>query len=85
MSSDRGCSARARSSLGAVTPLAGFGATAAQSLLFVDGSLNKITFIPGVKVNLIGKMVLSLNALVTMTNNGLHAKVTPVAGLNLTK
>jgi hypothetical protein len=71
--------------LGAVTPVAGIGATAAQALVFADGSLNKYTFIPGMKVNLIGKMVLSLNALVTMSNNGLHAKVTPVAGLNLTK
>jgi hypothetical protein len=37
------------------------------------------------KVKLIGKMVLSLSALVTMSTNGLHATVTPVAGLNLTK
>ena len=37
------------------------------------------------KVNIIGKLVLSLNALVTMQNNGLHSKVTPVVGLNLTK
>ena len=36
------------------------------------------------KVNIKGKMVLSLNALVTIKNNGLHSKVTPVAGLNLT-
>jgi hypothetical protein len=71
--------------LGAVTPVAGIAATAAQALIFTDGSLNKYTFIPGMKVNLIGKMVLSLNAIVTMSNNGLHAKVTPVAGLNLTK
>jgi hypothetical protein len=60
-------------------------AAAAQSLIFADGSLDKITFIPGMKVNLIGKMVLSLNALVTMKNNGLHSTVTPVAGINLTK
>lgn len=69
----------------AVTPIGGIGATAAQSLIFADGSLDKITLIPGMKVNLIGKMVLSLNALVTMKNNGLHSKVTPVAGINLTK
>jgi len=71
--------------LGSVSPLTGSGATSAQSLLFVDGSLNKLTFIPGMKVNLIGKMVLSLSALVTMSTNGMHATVTPVAGLNLTK
>jgi hypothetical protein len=70
--------------LGAVPVVPGSGATSAQSLVFLDGSINKITLIPGLKVNLIGKMVLSLNALVTLTNNGLHSKVTPVAGLNLT-
>ena len=70
--------------LGSVPTLAGSGATSAQSLLFLDRSINKITFIPGMKVNIKGKMVLSLNALVTIKNNGLHSKVTPVAGLNLT-
>jgi hypothetical protein len=71
--------------LGAVTPVGGLGVSSAQALVFTDGSLNKVTFIPGMKVNLIGKLVLSLNALVTMNNNGLHSKITPVAGLNLTK
>jgi hypothetical protein len=70
--------------LGSVPTVAGSGATSAQSLLFLDRSINKITFIPGMKVNIKGKMVLSLNALVTIKNNGLHSKVTPVAGLNLT-
>jgi hypothetical protein len=67
---------------GSVQPVNG--ATSAQSLLFLDRSINKILFIPGMKVNLKGKMVLSLNALVTMKNNGLHSKITPVAGINLT-
>ena len=70
--------------LGAVPVVAGSGATAAQSLVFLDGSINKMLLIPGMKVNLIKKMVLSLNALVTLKNNGLHSKVTPVAGINLT-
>lgn len=70
--------------LGAVPTIAGSGATSAQSLLFLDRSINKLLFIPGMKVNLKGKMVLSLNALVTMKNNGLHSKITPVAGINLT-
>jgi hypothetical protein len=39
--------------------------------------------VPGIKVNLKGKLLLSLNALVTVKNNGLHSKVTPVVGLNL--
>ena len=71
--------------LGAVPVLPGSGATSAESLVFLDGSINKITLIPGMKANLIGKLVLSLNALVTMQNNGLHSKITPVVGLNLTK
>jgi hypothetical protein len=70
--------------LGAVPVVPGSGATSAQSLVFLDGSINKIVFIPGMKVNLIGKMVLSLNAIVTLKNHGLHSKITPVAGLNLT-
>jgi hypothetical protein len=70
--------------LSPVTPIAGAGITAAQALVFQDGSIDKLIFIPGLKVNLKGKFVLSLNALVTMKNNGLHSKVTPVAGINLT-
>jgi hypothetical protein len=65
-------------------PLGGLGLTQTQSLLLGDGSINKAVLIPGLKVNLKGKMVLSLNALITMKNNGLHSKVTPVAGINLT-
>jgi len=70
--------------LGAVPVVAGSGATSAQSLVFLDGSINKMLLIPGMKVNLIKKLVLSLNALVTLKNNGLHSKITPVAGINLT-
>ncbi len=68
---------------GAVSVVPGSGATSAESLVFGDGSINKILLIPGLKVNLIKKMVLSLNALVTLKNNGLHSKVTPVVGLNM--
>jgi hypothetical protein len=70
--------------LGPVAPAPGLGITAAQSLVYQDGSTNKATLIPGLKVNLKGKLVLSLNALVTLRNNGLHGKIAPVAGLNLT-
>ena len=48
-----------------------------------DG-ISKALLVPGLKVNLKGKLVLSLNALITITNNGLHSKVTPVVGINLT-
>jgi hypothetical protein len=71
--------------LGAVTPVTGVpGIASTQSLTFLDQGINKAFLVPGLKVNLKAKIVLSLNALITMTNNGLHSKVTPVAGINLT-
>jgi hypothetical protein len=60
------------------------GASAAQSLVALPNGVTKLLLVPGMKVNVKGKMLLSLNALVTMKNNGLHATVTPVAGINLT-
>ena len=35
------------------------------------------------KVNLKGKMLLSLNALIALRDGGLHTRVTPVAGIDL--
>lgn len=55
-----------------------------QSLVVLPEGILKGLMIPGIKVNLKGKLLLSLNAIVTMKNNGLHSKVTPVVGLNLT-
>jgi hypothetical protein len=40
--------------------------------------------VPGLKLNLKSKLVLSANALVTLKDDGLHARVTPMAGLDLT-
>jgi len=70
---------------GPVTPTTGAsGITSAQSLVATSDGISKALLVPGVKVNLIGKLVLSLNAIVTLKNNGLHSKVTPVVGINLT-
>jgi hypothetical protein len=55
-----------------------------QSLVVLPEGILKGLLIPGIKVNLKGKLLLSLNAIVTMKNNGLHSRVTPVVGLNLT-
>jgi hypothetical protein len=60
------------------------GVTSIQSLTALSEGINKALLVPGLKVNLKGKMLLSLNALMTLKNNGLHATVTPVVGLNLT-
>jgi hypothetical protein len=39
---------------------------------------------PGVKVNLKGKLLVSLNAIVALHDSGLHSRVTPFAGIDLT-
>ena len=59
------------------------GITSIQSLVVLPEGILKGILVPGIKVNLKGKLLLSLNALVTVKNNGLHSKVTPVVGLNL--
>jgi hypothetical protein len=67
------------------TPAANaLGITSVQSLAALGDGIHKALLAPGVKVNLKGKMLLSLNAIMTMKNNGLRATVTPVVGLNLT-
>ena len=85
----RRCSARTdvgRVGLGADVPgPSGSGITSTQSLVALGDGISKLLVIPGLKVNLKGKMLLSLNAIVTIKNNGLHATITPVAGINLTK
>ena len=60
------------------------GISAVQSLVVLPEGILKGLLVPGIKVNLKGKLLLSLNAIVTMKNNGLHSRVTPVVGLNLT-
>jgi hypothetical protein len=60
------------------------GVTSVQSMIALREGIRKALLVPGLKVNLKGKMLLSLNAIITMKNNGLHARVTPVVGINLT-
>ena len=58
--------------------------TSATSMVALPDGISKSLLAPGMKVNLKGKLLLNLSALITLQNNGLHAKVTPVAGINLT-
>jgi hypothetical protein len=60
------------------------GGNSAQSLVALPDSIRKLALAPGLKVNLKGKMLLSLNALVALSDTGLHARVIPVAGIDLT-
>jgi hypothetical protein len=60
------------------------GATSSGSLVALPQGLSRISLAPGLKVNLKGKLLLSVNALVALKDSGLHARVTPVAGIDLT-
>jgi hypothetical protein len=61
------------------------GVSAAQALVGTADGIRKALLVPGLKVNLKAKLLLTLNAIITVENNGLHSKVTPVVGLSLTK
>jgi hypothetical protein len=60
------------------------GATTSASLVALPEGIQRVSLAPGLKVNLKGKMLLSLSALVSLKNDGLHARVTPMAGIDLT-
>lgn len=60
------------------------GVSSATSMVALSDGISKALIIPGLKANLKGKLLLSLSAIITLQNNGLHSKVTPVAGINLT-
>ena len=55
-----------------------------QALVALPDGLTRLSLAPGAKINLKGKMLLSINALVALHDTGLHAPITPVAGLELT-
>ena len=60
------------------------GVTSVESLVALDKGISKLTLAPGVKLNLKGNFLLSLNALATLRDNGLHDKFIPVVGLDWT-
>ena len=60
------------------------GATSSASLVALPEGITRVSVAPGLKVNLKGKMLLSLSALVSLKNDGLHARVTPMAGIDVT-
>jgi hypothetical protein len=60
------------------------GVSSATSMAALAQGISQALLVPGLKANLKGKLLLSLSAIITMHNNGLHSTVTPVAGINLT-
>jgi len=61
------------------------GVTSFDSMVALPEGIRKLNLVPGLKLNLKGNMVLSLNAIVSLQDNGLHARFTPVVGIDLTK
>jgi hypothetical protein len=65
-------------------PSAPAGATSSQSAVSLPEGIRRVELAPGMKVNLKGKLLLSLNALIALQDGGLHARITPMAGIDLT-
>jgi hypothetical protein len=60
------------------------GATSSSSLVALPEGIQKLSLAPGLKANIKGKLLLSVNALIALHDTGLHATVTPTAGIELT-
>jgi hypothetical protein len=50
----------------------------------LNEGIRKLTFVPGLKLNIKGSLLLSLNVLTALTDDSLHARIAPVVGLDLT-
>ena len=59
------------------------GVISSESLVALPEGISKLTLAPGMKVNLKSKLILSVNVLIALHDTGLHARVTPVAGIEL--
>ncbi|MPY91468.1 MAG: hypothetical protein GEU99_26610 [Luteitalea sp.] len=60
------------------------GVTSFESLVALPEGIRKLTLVPGLKWNIKGNLLFSLNALIPVDDQGLHDLFTPVVGLDLT-
>jgi hypothetical protein len=60
------------------------GIASSSSLVALPEGISKLSLAPGLKANIKAKLLFSVNALIALHDNGLHATVTPMAGLDLT-
>ena len=67
-----------------VPPPNASGVTSFESAVALPEGIQKITLVPGLKANLKGNLLLSLNVLSALKDTGLHATFIPVVGLDLT-
>jgi hypothetical protein len=58
--------------------------TGFSALAATEAGVRKITLAPGLKWNVKGQVLLSLNALIPLFDNGLHDLFTPVIGIDMT-
>jgi hypothetical protein len=61
-----------------------FGVDQFEFAVALGKGIRKLSLVPGIKWNLKGAFLLSLNALVALDDNSLHDKFTPVVGLDWT-
>lgn len=66
------------------SPDVALGVSSFESAVALDRGISKLTMVPGLKLNLKGNLLLSLNALIPIRDNGLHDRFTPVIGLDWT-
>ncbi|MEP7306577.1 MAG: hypothetical protein ABJA98_13755 [Acidobacteriota bacterium] len=59
------------------------GAVSSSSAVALPEGISKLALAPGLKVNLKSKLLLSVNVLIALRDTGLHARVTPVAGIEM--
>ena len=59
------------------------GGLAANFPVVLPQGVRKLAVAPGLKLNLKGKLLLSLSGLFSLSDNGLHARFTPVVGFDL--
>jgi hypothetical protein len=59
------------------------GITSLESMVALPEGVRKLLLVPGLKMNLKGKLLLSLNAVIALKHSGLHSTVTPVVGIDL--
>ncbi len=64
-------------------PSTAAGVVSSQSLVALPEGISTVDLAPGLKVNLKSKLLLSVNVLIALRDTGLHARVTPVAGIAL--
>lgn len=60
------------------------GTSSTQSIVALPEGITRATLVPGVKVNLKGKLLLTVSSLIALKDTGLHARFTTVAGLDVT-